>query len=344
MLERERALLLDARKGRHAARELGLAVRRDERADLLDLLVGRGRIPPAHRREVGRGGRAQLDELEQPVHGVADLGRGETALPRPPRDPPLAESGDPLRVEAVRAAVEEGERAVGEPPNLMQRRRRHRFERRQLDPARRRLGRKLAEERELAVPVHRDGRLLRHSRQVPVDADEKPRAAALELDRLVPRRRELLVRVQAPQHPPDRRLALAPRLGVDRTRDDQAVDRARHRDVVEAEPLRPLLLLLRLPNLLVGEHRPADARRRVDDLEPEAAVRERDDLVGRGRSLVATCVGHDHDLELETLGCVDRQEPDGVRALLLGDRLQLARPERLLLADEAHEALHVRPS
>ena len=38
---------------------------------------------------------------------------------------------------------------------------------------------------------------------------------------------------------------------------------------------------------------------------------------------------------------MDREEPDGVGVLLLGDGLELAGADRLLLADEAHEALDV---
>ena len=38
---------------------------------------------------------------------------------------------------------------------------------------------------------------------------------------------------------------------------------------------------------------------------------------------------------------MDREEPDRVGTLLLGNRLQLARAERLLLADEPDEALDV---
>ena len=41
---------------------------------------------------------------------------------------------------------------------------------------------------------------------------------------------------------------------------------------------------------------------------------------------------------------MDREQPHGVGALLLGDRLELARADRLLLGDEADEALDVRPA
>src|SRR5436189_1816922 len=38
---------------------------------------------------------------------------------------------------------------------------------------------------------------------------------------------------------------------------------------------------------------------------------------------------------------MDGEEPNSVRTLLFGDRLELSRPERLLLGDEANEALDV---
>ena len=80
----------------------------------------------------------------------------------------------------------------------------------------------------------------------------------------------------------------------------------------------------------------------MDHPEAEAPVGERDDLVGAARAAdVAAGVGDDHDLELETLRGVDREQPDGVGALLLGDGLELLRAERLLLADEADEARDV---
>ena len=73
--------------------------------------------------------------------------------------------------------------------------------------------------------------------------------------------------------------------------------------------------------------------------EPETAVGERDDLVRPARPAdVAPRVGDDHDLELEPLRRVDRQQPNGASALLLGDGLELLRAERVLLANEADEA------
>ena len=75
------------------------------------------------------------------------------------------------------------------------------------------------------------------------------------------------------------------------------------------------------------------------DLEPEAAVREAEDLVG-ARSLAAG-VRDDDDLELEALGGVDRQQPHRVGAFLLRDGVALGRADRVLLADEADEPLDV---
>ena len=76
----------------------------------------------------------------------------------------------------------------------------------------------------------------------------------------------------------------------------------------------------------------------MDHPEAEAAVRERDDLVPTPlTSGVASCVGDDHDLELEALRAVDREQADRVGPLLLGERLELLRAERLLVLDEAHE-------
>ncbi len=76
--------------------------------------------------------------------------------------------------------------------------------------------------------------------------------------------------------------------------------------------------------------------------EAEAPVRERDDLVRATRPAdVAPGVGDDHDLELEPFRGVDRQQADRAATLLLGDRLELLRAKRVLLADEANEALDV---
>ena len=77
----------------------------------------------------------------------------------------------------------------------------------------------------------------------------------------------------------------------------------------------------------------------MGDLEPEAPVGEAEDLVG-ARALAAR-IGHDHDLELEPLGGMDREQPHRVGALLLRDRVALGRADGVLLGDEPDEALDV---
>ena len=69
---------------------------------------------------------------------------------------------------------------------------------------------------------------------------------------------------------------------------------------------------------------------------PSERARMSDD----GRT-AAPCVRDHDDLELEALGGVDREQPDGVGALLLRHRVRLLRPDRLLPLDEADEALDV---
>src|SRR5439155_11660721 len=126
-------------------------------------------------------------------------------------------------------------------------------------------------------------------------------------------------------------------LGVDRARDDQAVDRARHRDVVETQTLGLLLALDLSTHLVVAGRAASLAGRRVHDLEAEASVRERKDLVGCRRLAIASRVRDHDDLELEALRAVDRQQADRVPALFFGDGLELASADRLLLGDKTDE-------
>ena len=198
------------------------------------------------------------------------------------------------------------------------------------------------EERELTLlrPPAPGGSGCVRLRSVAVDPHEQARAVADELERAVAGGVELL-RVEADEHPPDRRRLVGGPAGSIAPETISRSIGARHGDVVEAQALGPLGLALGLAHLLVLERGPARARRRVGDAEAEAAVRQAKDLVGRGRVPVAARVGHDHDLELEPLRRVDGEQPHRVRVLLLGDGLELARADGLLLADEAHEALDV---
>ena len=288
-----------------------------------------------------RRGLPQVDLLEQHVDGVADLGRREPALAlvhRPELPLVRPEADDPLDEVAVRAAVEEGDRRVRQAPRAMERRLRHFGERRK----RRRIQR--------LVPVGRDGEeleLLERGRLrgrlllgEPVDPQEQPGPVALDLDRAALRVVEL-PRLEPLEHPADRRARVRPAL-ADRARDDQPVDRAGHRHVVEAPPLGLLGVALGALDALVVGGREAPAARRIGDAEAEPPVREAEDLVGVGPPAVAARVRDDDDLELEPLGRVDRQEADHVRSLLLGRGLELGGSDRVLLGDEADEALDVR--
>jgi hypothetical protein len=68
--------------------------------------------------------------------------------------------------------------------------------------------------------------------------------------------------------------------------------------------------------------------------EPEATIGERDDLVASARAArVAPGVRDDHDLELEPLRPMDREQADGIGTLLLRDGLELLRPQTLTRAD-----------
>ena len=125
----------------------------------------------------------------------------------------------------------------------------------------------------------------------------------------------------------------AVRSGIDRARDDQPVDRPRHRDVVEAQPLG----LAPRPCALPGPPRRRTRRARLlvigsATLKPKRPSESARISCARRRRPVAACVGDDDDLELEALGGVDRQQPHRVGALLLRDRLELARADGLLLA------------
>jgi hypothetical protein len=354
VLEDERPLRPRVREAREAAGEPRRAVRVDEARDAPELVVGDLRVPAADRslelRALRRRRRSERDELEEAMDGVPDLrGREGARRCRPADGFPSRQSQDAFRVEAVRAALEECERAVREAPDVVNRGRRDLGERGQLDAQARTSGGHLVEELELELRVVErldDDRLLATLLSVmPGDREHEARILAVELDGRAVRFDHGVVRVEPIQHPADRRRTVRRPLGIDRAGDDQPVDRAGHRDVVEAEPLLPLLIAGRHTHGVPVEHAATVTTRRVHHSEAEAAVRERDDLVRAARPPdVATRVGDDDHLELEALGRVDREEPDRAAPFLLRDRLELLRPERILVAHKPHEAFDVRPA
>ena len=220
-----------------------------------------------------------------------------------------------------------GRHELGQPVAAYARRRRQRVEQRELP----RLGRGLVDD------------LLDPGREA-VDGEDEPCVAALELDRLGRRALDLVARAEPVEHPTDRRVAILRAFEIDRAGDDQPVDRARHRDVVEAQPLGVVLVLL-------GLRARRRSRRRPSRL-PEIGSITRKPKLPSGRTrisfadgradAVAPGVGDDHDLELEPLRRMDRQQADRVGALLLGDRLELGRADRLLVADHVDEPRDVR--
>ena len=155
----------------------------DEALDSLDVFIRCGRVAREH--PLAHLGRRRFD-LEQDVDGVADLGRRKPACP--PRHSPVAvvrgEPDDSLRIEAVGAALEEGERTVGEPPDPMTRRSGRRDE----------IGKRRGHAHGAAF-ARREQLELRLSERIevglglvptPIDADEHPAFTPLELDRSSP--------------------------------------------------------------------------------------------------------------------------------------------------------------
>ena len=133
VLEREVLLLAHPGQRGDAPREVRVAVTGDEGADPLELLLGRRRVPAAHLLEVRRRRRSrEIDLLEETMHGVADLGRCQSAAlgAGHPRRWELPHPGDAPRVVSVRAAVEFGERRERQAADAVQRRRSRELERR----------------------------------------------------------------------------------------------------------------------------------------------------------------------------------------------------------------------
>ena len=356
MLERERAARAERpRSPASRAGERRRAVRVDERRDPVELGLGdtSGYHPRTGlvelvsrwarwRRRAGRaraaGGRRRRSR--SPRGRLPSRPRQLGALARRKPEHPLGEV-------AVRAALEERERAVREPAHVVHRRRGISASAGSSMPSRGRRRRQLAEERELQLVVGGFGSRLeqRSPRRVgsyAIDAHEdEPRVAALELDRLVARRRRPS-RAHRAARAPSRSASRGRRLrsGIDRAGDDQTVDRPRHRDVVEAQPL--LAAPARAPpprTSLVAEHRLAGLRASGCTIRNPKRPSESATISSRPArpADVAPRVRDDHDLELEPLRGVDREQPNRAGALLLGDRFELLRAERLLLADEADE-------
>jgi hypothetical protein len=219
-------------------------------------------------------------------------------------------------------------------------------ERLQLDPEPRTARRQLVEQRELQLVGvdNRDlcGLRLVARRREPIHGQEEARLVALQFDRRVARIHDGVVGLEPIEHPADGRRAIGCTPRVDGTGHDEPVDRPRHSDVIEAKPLVPLLPGRGVLDIVPGENALASPARRVHHPKTEASVGERDDLVRAVRAAgVAPRVRDDHDLELETFRSVNREEANRSAPLLLGDCLELLRPQRVLLPHETHEPLDV---
>ncbi len=293
--------------------QLGIAIGIDEAADSGQLVVGDRRIPAADEGDV------RVGQLEQTVRGISDLRRRKATAA------PLGPSG------AARAARRAVRRSSG-----------RNNARTAPGPSTRAAGRGAtaaaapprapaagSRARPAPAAAARTARAGRRCRRRPAQPPPTAAAGRSTRTRNVASSRtsstgssasaKLLLAVEPREDPADRRLApFAHRAG-----DDQPLDRAGHRDVVEAEALLVLGCSLGLP----------------------CRLGEREKLVGRVRpGPFAAGVGDDDHLELEPLRGVDRQQPHRTGALLLGDRLELRSAERLLVADEPEEALEVAPA
>ena len=268
VLEREGPLGHCAREARDPAGQLGARSRTSTKpADPLELLVGSRRVPGAH----GLDARATAGAARSTVSSSRWTASPSSvaASPAAPGTVPWASSGrmpgNTLGVVAVRAAIEERERAVREAANPVERRRRDRHQlgqprrgRQERAPAPRRRRARAGPPPEPADLGHRRGTVVLGP--VAVDPHEQARPVAHDLHRAVAGCVELL-RLEAGEHPADRRRLVGGPVRVDGARDDQAVDRARHRDVVEAKALGALGLALGLAHALVLEGGPARAGR-----------------------------------------------------------------------------------
>ena len=101
-----------------------------------------------------------------------------------------------------------------------------------------------------------------------------------------------------------------PALGVDGPAQQQALARARHRDVQDAA----LLVGLGREPLLAqrGERERGDGRRAVERHQTQTDPLALDEQIGRIAAPLTAEVGDRHDVELEPLRRMDRHQPDGV--------------------------------
>ena len=242
------------------------------------------------------------------MDGVADLGRraGRCRPGTVPAASAAPQPDDALGEVPVRAALEERERAVREPPHAVQRRRagsRQAARARAPRPPRRRSrrARRARAARGPPAPRRRPPARVRGGRAAPARAPRRARS------RQPARRAD--ARSSSPQ--PSSRSSTQPmrRRGVplagaplSRARPRRSGGRSHassRRSTGAAAPLPPLPA--RRPDLLVLGGRQPLSGVGVGRAEAEAAVRQAEDLVGVRRRAVAACVGDDHDLELEPL-------------------------------------------
>ena len=215
-----------------------------------------------------------------------------------------------LEVEAIRATLQERQRAVRQATDALRPGLRHGRERPQLERGGRLPRRAGLEERQLLeLGRRRLGRL-----RPAIDAEE---------DLLATRQLELLlveIRAQPVERPADEATRPVQATRVERAGDDEPVDGTGHGDVVEAASLGLLRRALGLANLVVAEDPDPLAARGIRNPDPEAAVRQAEDLVRLSLDGRAAGVAHDDDRELEALGRVNRHQPHRFGALLLGRR------------------------
>ena len=154
MLERERPLGTGAGELREPLGQGGRAVRVDEDGDTVELVVSTSGYQS--RTAASRFARGGVDGSSSGTSSSRRCTASPISVAARPPSPPLAPHGltaweaeNALGVEAVRAALEERERAVREAPNVVDGRLRNLGEAGQLDPEARAPGRELVEEPKL---------------------------------------------------------------------------------------------------------------------------------------------------------------------------------------------------